>query len=143
MKLLEPITLPVPRIRQIGIELTLLQASNAVIALIFAISAPVAIMLGVGAQGGLSEQELSSWIFGAFVVNGCLSIGMSLIYRQPLAFFWTIPGSVLLGPALEHRDFAQSVGAFYGTGLWLLGLGRSGGVRRPSPRPGAGPPAGS
>mgnify|MGYP001159984597 FL=1 len=130
MKLLEPITLPVPSIRQIGSRLTLLQASNAVIAFIFAISAPVAIMLGVGAQGGLSEQELSSWIFGAFVVNGCLSIGMSLIYRQPLAFFWTIPGSVLLGPALEHLDFAQIVGAFYVTGLVLLVLGLSGWVRR-------------
>ena len=130
MRHLESIQLPLPSLRHIGRGLSPLQISNAVIAFLYAISAPVAIMLAVGTDGGLSEQELSSWVFGAFAINGCLSIGMSLLYRQPLVFFWTIPGVVLLGPALEHLDFAQVVGAFYVTGLLLLILGLSGWVSR-------------
>jgi benzoate membrane transport protein len=28
-----------------------------------------------------------------------------------LAFFWTIPGTVLVGPALGHLSFAEVIGA--------------------------------
>ncbi|MBZ0215096.1 MAG: benzoate/H(+) symporter BenE family transporter, partial [Fimbriimonadaceae bacterium] len=57
---------------------------NAIIGFIFAASGPVAIILTVGTNGGLSESDLSSWIFGAFFINGLLSIGFCLYYRQPL-----------------------------------------------------------
>lgn len=59
---------------------------NAFVAFLFAASAPVAIILAAGARGGLSEADLASWIFAAFAVNGALSIGMSIAYRQPLVF---------------------------------------------------------
>ena len=74
-------------------------AGNAVVAFLFAASAPVAIVLSVGARGGLSESDLASWIFASFFLNGLITIAYSLLYRQPLAFFWTIPGTVLVGPA--------------------------------------------
>ena len=77
-------------------------AASALVGFIFAASGPVAIILAVGAQGGLSESDLSSWIFGAFFINGLISIAFCLWYRQPLVFFWTIPGTVLVGPALGH-----------------------------------------
>ena len=41
-------------------------------------------------------------MFGSLAINGVVSIGYSLAYRQPLVFFWTIPGTVLVGPALDH-----------------------------------------
>ncbi|MDP6174862.1 MAG: benzoate/H(+) symporter BenE family transporter, partial [Rhodospirillales bacterium] len=50
--------------------------------------------------------------------------------RQPLVLFWTIPGIVLLGPALEHMSLAEAVGAYYGTGILMIVLGLSGWVRR-------------
>ncbi len=100
--------------------------SNALIAFLFAASAPVAIVLGVGLKGGLSEAELSSWVFGGFALNGVLSIIVSIVYRQPLAFFWTISGSVLVGPALTHLSFQEVIGAFLATGILLLVLGLSG-----------------
>jgi len=104
--------------------------ANAVIAFVFAASAPVAIILGVGVKGGLSESDLASWIFAAFAINGILTIVVSLLYRMPLAFFWTIPGTVLVGPALGHLSFAEIIGAFYATGLLLLVLGLTGSVGR-------------
>ena len=97
---------------------------------LFAATAPVAIILSVGAQGGLSEAMLASWIFGIFVVNGVLTLLFSWIYRQPLALFWSIPGTVLVGPALTHLSFPEVVGAFHVTGLVIVVLGTTGWVRR-------------
>ncbi len=105
-------------------------AGNAFVAFLFAASAPVAIVLTVGARGGLSESDLASWIFASFFLNGLITIVYSLIYRQPLAFFWTIPGSVLVGPALTHLTFPEVIGAFLATGLLMLVLGLTGLVRR-------------
>ncbi len=45
-------------------------------------------------------------------------------------FFWTIPGTVLVGPALTHLSFAEVTGAFIATGLLMLILGLLGWVRR-------------
>ncbi len=73
---------------------------------------------------------MASWIFGGIALNGLLGIVISVIYRQPLAFFWTISGSVLVGPALQHSSFPEVIGAFLGTGLLLLVLGLSGWIKR-------------
>lgn len=105
-------------------------AVSGLIAFIFAATGPVAIILAVGAQGGLAESDLSSWIFGAFFINGLISIAFCLAYRQPLVFFWTIPGAVLVGPALGHLSFAEVIGAFIATGVLMLVLGLTGWVRR-------------
>ena len=78
----------------------------------------------------VSESELASWIFGVFFINGWISIVFCWLYRQPLAFFWTIPGTVLVGPALTHLSFAEVIGACHATGLLMLALGASGWVRR-------------
>jgi benzoate membrane transport protein len=105
-------------------------AVNAFVAFIFAASGPVAIILAVGTRGGLSASDLSSWIFGSFFVNGLISIAFCWFYRQPLVFFWTIPGAVLVGPALGHLTFPEVIGAFFATGVLMLALGLSGWVRR-------------
>jgi len=105
-------------------------AVNGLVGFIFAASGPVAIILAVGTQGGLSASDLSSWIFGAFFVNGLISILFCCVYRQPLVFFWTIPGAVLVGPALGHLTFPEVIGAFLATGVLMLVLGLSGWVRR-------------
>ena len=45
-------------------------------------------------------------------------------------FFWTIPGTVLVGPALGHLTFPQVIGAYLATGLLMMALGATGWVRR-------------
>ena len=44
-------------------------AVNALVAFIFAASAPVAIILTAGEAGGLSESDIASWLFGRFVYH--------------------------------------------------------------------------
>jgi benzoate membrane transport protein len=105
-------------------------AAAAFVAFLFAASGPVAIILSVGARGGLSESDIASWLFAAFSLNSVISIAFSLAYRQPLVFLWSIPGAVLVGPALGHLTFAEVIGAFLATGVLMLLLGLSGWVRR-------------
>ncbi|MEC7191079.1 MAG: benzoate/H(+) symporter BenE family transporter, partial [Pseudomonadota bacterium] len=105
------------------------EAANAFVALLFAASAPVAIILSAGSRGGLNEVDLASWIFAAFAVNGAITIGMSVAYRQPLAFFWTIPGTVLVGAGLQTLTISEVIGAYLLTGLMLLLLGVMGWIQ--------------
>lgn len=121
---------PPPAPRQVLADLGLRYMANGFIGWMFSATAPVAIILSVGSRGGLSEAELASWLFGVFFVNGLITIGFSWLYREPLGFAWTIPGTVLVGPALAHLPFAAVVGAFYATGVLMLVLGATGWVKR-------------
>jgi benzoate membrane transport protein len=124
-----PIERP-PGLARIVSDFGLLYLANGFIGWLFAITAPVAIILAVGSNGGLSESEIASWIFAAFFINGLITILFCWLYRQPLAFFWTIPGTVLVGQSLTHLSFAQVVGAYYATGALMLVLGATGWVKR-------------
>ena len=106
------------------------QIVNGVVAFIFAATGPVAIVLAVGTRGGLTPADLASWLFGSFFLNGLISLYFCWRYRQPLVFFWTIPGTVLVGPALAHLSFAEVIGAYYATGALMLVLGWAGWVAR-------------
>jgi benzoate membrane transport protein len=121
---------PLPGLRRLLRDLGAAYAANGLIGLIFAATGPVAVILAVGAQGGLTQEQLASWIFGAFFLNGILTVLACWLYRQPLAFFWTIPGTVLVGPALGHLSWPQVVSAFFATGLLITVLGLTGWVRR-------------
>ena len=111
-------------------DLSIANIVNGLVGFLFAATGPAAVILATGTKAGLGEADLASWLFGAFFINGIVSILFSLVWRQPLVFFWTIPGTVLVGPALGHLTFAQVVGAFIVTGLLMMALGASGLVRR-------------
>jgi benzoate membrane transport protein len=119
-----------PSLRQALADFGGVYFANGLVAFLFAASGPVAILLAVGTRGGLTPSDLSSWIFGAFFVNGLISIAFCWYFRQPLVFLWTIPGAVLVGPALTHLDWPEVIGAFLATGVLMLALGFSGWVRR-------------
>ena len=111
-------------------DLTAAHAANGLVGFLFAASGPLAIVLATGTKGGLSEADLASWVFGSLVGNGIVSIIFCLRYRQPLVFFWTIPGTVLIAPALAHMTFAEVIGAYVATGLLMTVLGALGWVQR-------------
>ncbi len=111
-------------------DLTVAHTVNGLVGFLFAASGPLAIILATGTRGGLSEAEIASWVFGSLAFNGALSVGYSLAWRQPLVFFWTIPGTVLIAPALGHLSFPEVVGAYIVTGLLMMALGALGLVRR-------------
>lgn len=121
---------PRARLSQILADLNGTSIANGLIGFIFAATGPFAVILSVGTRGGLTSAELASWVFGVFFVNGLISLALSWRYQTPLAFAWTIPGTVLVGPALQHLPFTAVLGAFYATSLLILLLGLSGFVKR-------------
>ena len=118
------------RLQEVLADIGLVQITTGFMAFLFAATGPLAIILSVGQQGGLSAAQLSSFVFGVFTINGLLTIGMSWAYRMPIALFWTIPGTVIIGPALKHLSYAEVIGAFYMTSLFVFVLGWSGLVQR-------------
>lgn len=104
--------------------------ANALVAFLFAVTGPLAIMLTVATGAGLSEAQTASWIFGAYCITGLITVGFSVRYRMPLAFAWTIPGTVVVAPAFQHLGFSDIIGAYLVSGVVIAALGASGLVGR-------------
>jgi benzoate membrane transport protein len=119
-----------PRPGEIAAHVDRHNTVNGLIAFLFAVSGPLAILLAVATKGGLSETDINSWIFAGYGIGGGLSILFSLIYRQPIGMAWTIPGAVLLGPALGHLEFSEIIGAYLITGVVITVMGFTGWIRR-------------
>ncbi|MEW5882460.1 MAG: benzoate/H(+) symporter BenE family transporter [Pseudomonadota bacterium] len=100
--------------------------SNGITTFLFAATGPLAILITVARDGGLSEADLASWIFGAYGLGGVVSLFFCVRYRQPLGFAWTIPGALLLPSAFNHLSFAEIIGAYWVTGLLIALLGWTG-----------------
>ena len=62
-------------LRRVWADFGVTYAANGFIGWLFAVTAPVAIILSVGSRGGLSEAEFASWVFGVFLFNGLITIG--------------------------------------------------------------------
>ncbi len=125
----EPFSINRPKLAEILRDIGPVQLATGLVAFLFGATGALAIILAVGTGGGLSERELASFVFGVFAINGVLTLLMVWLYRQPLCLFWTIPGTVLIGPALTHMSFAEVVGAFWVTSLLVLALGWTGVAR--------------
>lgn len=104
-----------PTPRRIWADLGPGYAVNGLVGVVFSGTGPVAVTLAVGAAGGLSPAQLASWVCGMFLSAALATIVMSLLYRRPLGFAWSIPGTVLVGPSLQHLSFPEVVGAFCGS----------------------------
>ena len=130
MSPIEPFSSDRPSLRGILRDIGPVQIATGFVAFLFAATGPLAIILSVGQQGGLTPAQMSSFVFGVFAINGLLTALMTWAYRAPIALFWTIPGTVLMGPALTHLSYPEIIGAFYATSLLVLVLGWTGLARR-------------
>lgn len=122
--------LPRPSLREILRDAGPQEIGNGLVALIFSASGPIAVILAAAASGNLTPDETSSWILGAFLGNGLLTLFLTYLYRSPQAYFWTIPGTVLAGDALTHLSFGEVVGAYLATAVLVFLLGWTGLIGR-------------
>lgn len=104
--------------------------TNGFIAWLFGATGPLLIVLQAAAQGHLQEAETTSWIFGIYVVPGCLTLLQALLFRQPIGFAFSIPGAVLVGQTLAHHSFSDVIGAYLITGAVIFILGITGVIDR-------------
>ncbi len=103
---------------------------NGVVAFLFASTGPVALILSLSIAGGLSADEVASWIFIGFFGGGAITVVMSILYRQPLAHGWTISGTAIVAAAIGKFSYPEIVGAYLVTGLLMIVLALTGGFRK-------------
>ena len=96
------------------------------VAMLFATTGPLALLLTVARAAELSTGEVIGWIFAGYAVGGVLSIVFSYVYRQPIGLAWSIPGTAMLLAAVDHLSFAEVVGAYLVCGIIMTFLGLSG-----------------
>jgi benzoate membrane transport protein len=106
------------------------QVVNGLVGVLFSITGPIPIVVAVGRAGGLSGELIASWVFAILAFNGLLTIVASWAFRQPLGFFWTIPGTVVVGTAFASLSWPEVVGAYVLTALLVLAIGLTGHVDR-------------
>jgi benzoate membrane transport protein len=109
--------------RQVLRDLGRQELVNGLVGALFAMTGPVAVILAVGTRAGLEQELVASWVFAIFVLNGLLTVLMSWVYRQPLGFFWTIPGTVVVGQALTTLTWSEVIGAYLITAVLMLRWG--------------------
>lgn len=98
-------------------------------AAVFGCTGPALIILQAAEDGGLTNSQAVSWLFGIYVLGGLITLGMALYYKQPLMGAWTIPGAVLIGIVLSGFNIQQAAGAYLVSGVLVFLIGISGTFR--------------
>ncbi|GMA64609.1 benzoate/H(+) symporter BenE family transporter [Alicyclobacillus fastidiosus] len=117
-------------IREFPKHVSLGSLSSGLIAWLFGVTGPLLIVLQAATEGHLSASEVTSWIFGIYVIPGLMTLLQAFVFQQPIGYAFSIPGAVLIGATLVHHSYAQVIGAYIVAGLIILLLGLSGVVER-------------
>jgi benzoate membrane transport protein len=125
---IEPIARPLPAWRDSCTSLDRHTVTSALVAWLFAVTGPLAVLLAVSTKAEFEQDQVAAWIFGAYAIPGLLSVATSYLYRQPSGIAWSIPGAILIGPALDHFSFAEVVAANIAAGILITVLGISGAI---------------
>ncbi len=99
---------------------------SALVAVLVGYTGPLLIVVQAAENAGLSQAQLSSWIWGITVGSGVSAIIMSLWYRQPMLAAWPTAGAALLVTSLAQYRYPEAIGAYILAALALVILGLSG-----------------
>lgn len=98
----------------------------ALVAVLVGYTGPILIVVQAAENAGLSQAQLSSWIWGITVGSGVSAIIMSLWYRQPMLAAWPTAGAALLVTSLAQYRYEEAIGAYILAAVALVILGISG-----------------
>ena len=127
---IEAVARPLPRMAEMLRHAFGHNLVNGFSAFLFAATGPGAMILAVGTAASLPDDIIAAWLFTAYALSGVLSIGVCYLYRQPLTIGYSMPGVVIVGPALMHFSMPELVGAYIVTGALILVLALTGLIRR-------------
>ncbi|EAX48467.1 benzoate transporter [Thermosinus carboxydivorans Nor1] len=100
------------------------------VATLFSTLGPGVIVMNAAKQGGLTDAQAVSWLFGIYVFGGLSTMFMSLRYRIPVVIAYSIPGAVLLGKVLPQFTLNEAVGAYMLVGLATFTLTATGAIKK-------------
>ena len=100
--------------------------SSGITGMVFSISGIVVIFSNIATQAGLSQTQIISWMFTAFLLGGIMSVLFSLYYKIPLVFTNSLPGMILCGSLYTMFGMQEMVGGLIMAGALVFLVGISG-----------------
>lgn len=100
------------------------------VATLFSTLGPGVIVMNAAKQGGLTEAQAVSWLFGIYAICGLATMFMSLRYRIPVVIAYTIPGAVMLGKLLSQFPLAEAIGSYLVVALTIFLLTVTGAIKK-------------
>jgi benzoate membrane transport protein len=128
--MIEPVVRPLPPLRDVLRRAFGHNLANGFSAFLFAASGPGAMILAVGTAARLPADYIATWLFAGYALSGMITVVVCILYRQPLAFGYSMPAVVIVGPALAKYPMPELVGAYIATGVLILVLAATGLIRR-------------
>ena len=91
------------------------------IAMLTGYTSSLVLMFQAGQAAGLTNGQISSWIWALSIGMALCCIGLSLRYRAPIMIAWSTPGAALLITSLPGVPYAEAIGAYiFSSGLIVL-----------------------
>lgn len=96
------------------------------IAVTVGFSGPLLIIFQAAKLIGLSNGQLSSWIWAISIGSGLTGLLLSAWFRAPVILAWSTPGAVLLVSGWSAYSYEKSIGAFIVAALIVTVFGFTG-----------------
>jgi benzoate membrane transport protein len=91
------------------------------IAMLTGYTSSLVLMFQAGQAAGLTNGQISSWIWALSIGMAICCIGLSLRYRAPVMIAWSTPGAALLITSLPGVSYSEAIGAYIlASGLIVL-----------------------
>ena len=91
------------------------------IAMLTGYTSSLVLMFQAGQAAGLTNGQISSWIWALSIGMAICCIGLSLRYRAPIMIAWSTPGAELLITSLPGVSYSEAIGAYIlASGLIVL-----------------------
>lgn len=100
--------------------------SSGITGMVFSVSGIVVIFSNIATQAGLSQEQIISWMFTAFLLGGVMSVLFSLYYKIPLVFTNSLPGMILTGVLYASFGINEMAGGLIMAGALVFLVGISG-----------------
>ena len=97
--------------------------SAGVLAAVVGFASAFAVVLEGLSGAGATPAQAASGLLALCIVQGLLSVVLSLRWRQPINIVWSTPGAALLVGLAPHGGFAVAVTAFLINGGLILAAG--------------------
>ena len=100
------------------------------IAMLTGYTSSLVLMFQAGQAAGLTNAQISSWIWALSIGMAVCSIGLSLRYRTPITVAWSTPGAALLITSLGGVSYGEAIGAYITCAVLVLICGLTGSFER-------------
>ena len=100
------------------------------IAMMTGCTSSLVLIFQAGQAAGLTEAQISSWLWSLFIGLAVCSIGLSLRYRTPVTVAWSTPGAALLITSLGGVSYPEAIGAFITSAILVTICGLTGSFER-------------